>query len=62
MPRDLFGQMTRPFDGVGARSRLTVPVSLAAVAATLTLTAVIAGVVPARRATRLDPVAAIRGD
>lgn len=30
MPRDLFGQMTRPFDGVGARSRLTVPVSLAA--------------------------------
>jgi protein TonB len=29
MPRDLFGQMTRPFDGVGARSRLTVPVSLA---------------------------------
>ncbi len=30
MPRDLFGQLTRPFDGVGARSRLTVPVSLAA--------------------------------
>jgi protein TonB len=30
MPRDLFGQMTRPFEGVGARSRLTVPVSLAA--------------------------------
>jgi protein TonB len=30
MPRDLFGQMSRPFDGVGARSRLTVPISLAA--------------------------------
>jgi protein TonB len=30
MPRDLFGQMTRPFEGAGARSRLTVPVSLAA--------------------------------
>ena len=30
MPRDLFGQMTRPVDGVGARSRLTVPLSLAA--------------------------------
>ncbi len=30
MPRDLFGQMTRPFEGVGARSRLTVPLSLAA--------------------------------
>ena len=30
MPRDLFGQMTRPFEGVGARSRFTVPVSLAA--------------------------------
>ncbi len=33
MPRDLFGQMTRPFEGVGARSRLTVPLSLAAHAA-----------------------------
>ena len=30
MPRDLFGQMIRPFDGAGARSRLTVPLSLAA--------------------------------
>jgi protein TonB len=30
MPRDLFGQMTRPFEGVGARSRLTVPLSLSA--------------------------------
>ena len=29
MPRDLFGQTNRPFDGVGGRSRLTVPVSLA---------------------------------
>ena len=30
MPRDLFGHVTRPFAGVGARSRLTVPLSLAA--------------------------------
>lgn len=30
MPRDLFGQMTRPVDGVGARSRLTIPMSFAA--------------------------------
>lgn len=30
MPRDLFGDLTRPFDGVGARSRYTVPLSLAA--------------------------------
>ena len=30
MPRDLFGQMSQPFDGVGVRSRLTVPISLAA--------------------------------
>ncbi|MGD9904587.1 MAG: TonB family protein [Vicinamibacterales bacterium] len=30
MPGDLFGPVTRPFDGVGGRSRLTVPVSLAA--------------------------------
>lgn len=30
MPRDLFGNVTQPFDGVGARSRYTVPLSLAA--------------------------------
>jgi ABC-type antimicrobial peptide transport system permease subunit len=52
----------RLFGSSGSDEKATDPVSLAAVAATLTLTAVIAGVVPARRATRLDPVAAIRGD
>ena len=41
MPRDLFGQMTRPFDGVGARSRLTVPVSLAAHVAALAMIVVV---------------------
>jgi protein TonB len=30
MPRDLFGNVTHAFDGVGARSRYTVPLSLAA--------------------------------
>lgn len=30
MPRDLFGDVTRPFAGAGARSRYTVPISLAA--------------------------------
>lgn len=30
MPRDLFGPVTRPFDGAGGRSRFTVPISLAA--------------------------------
>lgn len=30
MARDLFGDVTRPFDGVGARSRYTVPLSIAA--------------------------------
>lgn len=29
MPRDLFGDVTRPFAGAGARSRYTVPLSLA---------------------------------
>ncbi len=29
MARDLFGDVTRPFNGVGARSRLTVPLSIA---------------------------------
>lgn len=33
MPRDLFGDVTRPFAGMGARSRLTVPLSLCAHAA-----------------------------
>jgi ABC-type lipoprotein release transport system permease subunit len=42
--------------------KATDPQSLAAIAATLVLAAAIACVVPARRATRLDPVAAIRGD
>lgn len=30
MPRDLFGDVVRPFNGAGARSRYTVPLSLAA--------------------------------
>lgn len=30
MPRDLFGDVVRPFEGAGARSRYTVPISLAA--------------------------------
>ena len=30
MPRDLFGDVTRPFDGAGGRSRYTVPLSLLA--------------------------------
>lgn len=30
MPRDLFGDVVRPFHGAGARSRYTVPLSLAA--------------------------------
>ncbi len=30
MPHDLFGDVTRPFDGAGARSRYTVPLSLLA--------------------------------
>ncbi|MCC6992086.1 MAG: energy transducer TonB [Acidobacteria bacterium] len=30
MARDLFGDVTRPFSGAGARSRLTVPLSIAA--------------------------------
>jgi putative ABC transport system permease protein len=41
---------------------VTEPRSLAAIAATLAVAAFIACFVPARRATRLDPVAAIRGD
>jgi protein TonB len=42
MPRDLFGDVTRPFAGAGARSRYTVPLSLAA----HTLAVVIVVVVP----------------
>jgi protein TonB len=30
MPRDLFGDVVRPFNGAGARSRYTVPLSMAA--------------------------------
>ena len=52
----------RLFGSSGSDEKATDPVSLAAVAATLTLTAVVASIVPARRATRLNPVAAIRGD
>lgn len=39
MPRDLFGDVTRPFAGAGGRSRFTVPLSLAA--HTLVLAAVV---------------------
>ena len=52
----------RMFGNPGSDVKWTDPQSLAAIAATLALTAVIACVVPARRATRLDPVVAIRGD
>ena len=41
MPRDLFGPMTRPFDGVGARSRLTVALSLAAHVAVVAVVVVV---------------------
>lgn len=41
MPRDLFGNVTRPFAGVGARSRYTVPVSLAAHAAAVVAVVVV---------------------
>ncbi len=50
------------FGSADAEKKATDPQSLAAIAATLALAAVIASFVPARRATRLDPVAAIRGD
>ncbi len=52
----------RMFGSPGSTIQATDPQSLAAIAATLAVAAVIACAVPARRATRLDPVAAIRGD
>ena len=42
--------------------RATDPLSLAAIAAPLAIAAMVACSIPARRAARLDPVAAIRGD
>jgi putative ABC transport system permease protein len=52
----------RMFGSPGADSRATDSGSLAAVAATLALAAAIASFFPARRAARVDPVVAIRGD
>ena len=52
----------RMFGSADAEMKATDPQSLAAIAATLAFAALIASFVPARRATRLDPVAAIRGD
>ncbi len=53
MPRDLFGNVTQPFDGVGARSRYTVPLSLAAhtlvVAAIVVVPLVASGALPVLR-------------
>lgn len=53
MPRDLFGNVTRPFDGVGARSRYTVPLSLAvhtlAVSAIVVMPLVASDALPALR-------------
>lgn len=53
MPRDLFGNVTSPFDGVGARSRYTVPLSLAAhtlvVAAVVVVPLVASDALPALR-------------
>ena len=53
MPRDLFGNVTAPFDGVGARSRYTVPLSLAAhtlvVAAVVVVPLVATDALPALR-------------
>jgi len=53
MPRDLFGNVTRPFAGVGARSRYTVPLSLAAhtlvVAAVVVVPLVASDALPALR-------------
>jgi ABC-type antimicrobial peptide transport system permease subunit len=52
----------RMFGNPESELKIADPHSLGAIAATLAAAAVIACVVPARRATRLDPVAAIRGD
>jgi hypothetical protein len=52
MARDLFGDVTRPFNGVGARSRLTVPLSIAAHTAAVVAIVVVpllaTGALPAR--------------
>jgi ABC-type antimicrobial peptide transport system permease subunit len=52
----------RMFGSADAQRSAIDPQSLGAIAATLLVAAAIACFVPARRATRLDPVAAIRGD
>ena len=52
----------RVFGGPDSDSNGVDPGSLVAIAATLALAAAIASFVPARRAARLDPVAAIRGE
>ena len=53
MARDLFGDVTRPFNGVGARSRLTVPLSIvahtAAVVALVVVPLLATDVLPALR-------------
>ena len=53
MPRDLFGNVSTPFDGVGARSRYTVPLALAAhtlaVAAIVVVPLVASDALPALR-------------
>ena len=53
MPRDLFGNVSTPFDGIGARSRYTVPLSLAAhtlaVAAIVVVPLVASDALPALR-------------
>ena len=53
MPRDLFGNVSTPFEGVGARSRYTVPLSLAAhtlaVAAIVVVPLVASDALPALR-------------
>lgn len=54
MPRDLFGDVTRPFNGAGARSRYTVPISL--LAHTTLVVAVV--VVPLVAADALPSIAA----
>ncbi len=52
----------RLFGNPGSDATAIEPKSLAVIAAVLAVTAVLASIVPARRATRLDPVAAIRGE
>lgn len=54
MARDLFGDVTRPFNGVGARSRVTVPLSIvvhtAAVVALVVVPLLATGALPDLRA------------